>query len=110
MNLIDGDHLRMERQRLRLSLHTLAELADYDGASPQRISCFEHGGRLRADVTRRIEHVLEGLDRIKRSFPFSLDMKDIPSLKLALAAYERGDAQWFAERNIKPELPNFITY
>src|SRR5258708_144910 len=102
MNLYNGGHhqLRLWRQqRLGLSLHGLAGVADCPGASAQQLSCFENGGRLREDVLRRLEYVLETLDTIKRSFPFSLNMKDVASLKLALAAYERGDTRWFAERD-----------
>jgi hypothetical protein len=110
MNIFTGHQLRLERQRLRLSLHGLAGLANCPGASAQQLSCFEYGGRLREDVLRRLEYVLESLDIIQRSFPFSLNTKDVASLKLALAAYERGDTRWFTEREVKPELPDVITF
>ena len=105
MNIFTGHQLRLERQRQRLSLHVLAGVADYPGASAQQISCYENGGRLREDVLRRLGYALEALDIIKRSFPFSLDMKDVASLKLALAAYQRGDVRWFTDREAPPKLP-----
>jgi len=68
------------------------------------------GGRLNEDARRRVGYVLDLVDQMKRAFPFSLDMRDINSLKAALAAFERRDERWFTEREVKPDLPRVITY
>lgn len=109
MNLYSGHQLRLERQRLRLSLHTLAALADCVGASAQRLSNYECGGRLADDVISRVEYVLESVDRMKNAFPFSLDTRDAASMKAALAAFERRDERFFSEREAaavpNPNIP-----
>ena len=105
-----GHQFRLVRHGFGLSLHDTAAVADYSGASAQQLSAYEHGGRLREDVLRRLEYVFESLYVIKNYFPFAVNAKDVVSLKLALGAYERRDVGWLTEHNVKPELPPFVTY
>ena len=110
MAIYTGHQCRLERQRLRLSQQALAHLADCPGASAPNICVFEMGGRLSEDARNRVGYVLDMVDQMKRAFPFSLDMRDMGSLKAALAAFERRDERWLTEREVKPELPDFITF
>jgi len=105
-----GHQFRLVRQGFGLSLHDTSAVADYSGASAQQLSAYERGGRLREDVLRRLEYVFESLYLIKNYFPFAVNTKDVTSLKLTLAAFERRDMRWLTEHNAKPELPPFVTY
>jgi predicted transcriptional regulator len=112
MNLVDGNHLRMERQRRRLSLHTLAAVVDHHGASAQQISCFENGGRLREEVISRIERALDAIEAIQRIIaPARLDGSDGVSLRAAVDAYHEGRFGEVARMAVPPQAnPSVITY
>ena len=107
--IFTGHACRLERKRVGLPMKTLAVLS---GLSPSALCCYELGqGLLRAEVRERIEDALARVERVRQAFlPGKLDLSDASALKEAMAAYERGDKTWFAERAKPPENPVAVTF
>lgn len=108
MTIHTGHQLQTELDRLHMPMRTLGVLAN---VATSHICGFKFGGRISGEALRRIEDVLERVERVRLALlPARLDMRDAVALREALAAYERGDGPWFQEHSKAAENPVAITF
>lgn len=111
MTIYTGHQCRVERKRIGLPLRSLSELT---GISVSTLSAFELGAAmgLPASAKDGIGDALRRVEQIRLALlPAKIDLSDAAALREALAAHERGDAPWFAERAAKrAPLPEFVTF